>query len=145
MEIKQINLPDFLIPWMDRFYEPLEMDLLAILSDQSLKKEQILRHLKKNKAVKEDNNLDQFLKRAWKRAVVKHLDDQRIEPEDFHKRYEYWALFEGWMDLPADIKDKLNVWELNHYIATHAQSIDEMKLFFKISLQIFLLRNDKLC
>jgi len=127
LKTKQINLPDFVLPWVDRFYEPLEMDLLEILAGQPLDREQILGRLKKKENFQEDINLDQFLKRAWKRGVVKHFDDQRMEPEDFHKRYEYWALFEGWKDLPGEIKDKLNEWELIQYIASHEQKAEELK------------------
>ncbi|RLC19147.1 MAG: hypothetical protein DRH93_15835 [Deltaproteobacteria bacterium] len=122
-----MNLPDFLIPWIDRFYEPLEMDLLQILSSQPLEKEQIVTLFKKNNTLKDDNNFDQFLKRAWQRGVIKFLDNGQIIPEDFHIRFEYWALFEGWKDIPSEIKDKLNDWELNHYIASHAQSAEDLK------------------
>jgi len=122
-----MNPPDFLIPWLDRFYEPLEMDLLQILSSQPLEKEQIVTLLKKNKILKNDNNFDQFLDRAWQRGVVKCLDDHLIASEDFHIRFEYWALFEGWKDLSSGIKDKLNDWELNHYIASHTKKVKELK------------------
>jgi len=126
-----MDLPEFLIPWLDRFYEPMEIDLLKILGKQPLEKEQIVTRLKKNKVLKDDNYFDQFLIRAWQRGVVKHLDDQRIAPEDFHIRFEYWALFEGWKDLPAKIKDKLNDWELNHYIAAHGQKAEDLKNGYK--------------
>jgi len=122
-----LNFPDFLIPWLDRFYEPLEIDLLQVLAGKPFEKEQIRKVLPKNKILKDNNNFDLFLKRAWQRGVVKFLDDQRIELEDFHVRYEYWALFEGWKDLPSEIKDQLNAWELNHYIASHAQSAEDLK------------------
>lgn len=122
-----MNSPDFLTPWLDRFYEPLEMDLLQILANQPLEKKQIVTLLKKNKTLNDDNNFDRFLERAWQRGVVKRLDDQWIASEDFHIRFEYWALFEGWKDLPAEIKNKLNDWELDHYMASHAQSAEDLK------------------
>ena len=46
-----MNLPDFLIPWKDRFYEPMEMDLLLILASQPREKEQIRIFLEKNKTL----------------------------------------------------------------------------------------------
>jgi len=122
-----MNLPDFLMPWLDRFYEPLEMDLLQILAGKPLEKEKIRIILGKNNTLDDDTDFDRFLKRARQRGVIKFLDDRRIVLEDFHIRFESWALFEGWKDLPAEIKDKLNVWELDHYIASHAQSAEDLK------------------
>ena len=122
-----MNIPKFLIPWIDRFYEPLEIDLLRILSTKPLEKDHILELLGKKQSLKDFKNFDRFLKRAWQRGVVKFLDDSRIAPEDFHIRLDYWVLFEGWKDLPVEIKSKLNDWELNHYIASHCQRAEEMK------------------
>lgn len=122
-----MNIPEFLIPWIDRFYDPLETDLLQILKNKPLEKKNVIKLLIKNKGLKVFNNFDQFLERARKRGVVKILDDRRIALEDFHTRFEYWALFEGWKDIPPEIKDKLNNWELNYYIASHAQYAEELK------------------
>jgi Pyruvate/2-oxoacid:ferredoxin oxidoreductase delta subunit len=122
-----MNPPDFLTPWLDHFYEPLEIDLLQIVASKPLEKKQIVKLLGKNKTLKEYNHFDHFLERAWQRGVVKRIDGQLIAPEDFHVRFEHWALFEGWKDLPAEIKDKLNEWELNHYMASHAQSAEDLK------------------
>ncbi|MBT8358723.1 MAG: 4Fe-4S binding protein [Deltaproteobacteria bacterium] len=122
-----MNPPEFLIPWIDRFYELLEIDLLHVIANKPLEKEHILKLLRKKKTLKDYSNFDRFLKRAWQRGVVKFLDDRRIAAEDFHIRFDYWALFEGWKDLPIEIKDKLNDWELNHYITSHGQSAKELK------------------
>ena len=32
----QAGMPDFLIPWADRFYEPLEVELIDILGNDAL-------------------------------------------------------------------------------------------------------------
>jgi Pyruvate/2-oxoacid:ferredoxin oxidoreductase delta subunit len=126
-KIQEMNLPGFLTPWLDRFYEPQEIDLLQILADKPLEKEQIIKLLKQKNILKDYHGFDRFLERAWQRGVVKFLDDQCITREDFHIRFDYWALFEGWKDLPIEIKDKLNHWELNHYIAIHGKSAEELK------------------
>ncbi|MBW2252859.1 MAG: hypothetical protein JRF60_20155, partial [Deltaproteobacteria bacterium] len=122
-----MNIPEFLTPWIDRFYEPLEIDLLQILANKPLEKEQIVKLLGKSKTLKGFNNFDRVLERAWQRGVVKFLDDRRIAPEDFNVRFDCWALFEGWKDLPIEIKDKLNDWELNYYITSHGQRAKELK------------------
>ncbi|MDA3787486.1 MAG: hypothetical protein PF503_03185 [Desulfobacula sp.] len=67
MQIQKMNVPDFLAPWLDRFYEPLEIDLLQILASKSLEKKQIGMLLEKNKTLKDYNNFDLFLERAWQK------------------------------------------------------------------------------
>ena len=34
---------------------------------------------------------------------------------DFHARFEVWAVFEGWKDVPAEVRAALNDWELGNY------------------------------
>lgn len=127
IEKATMNIPEFLTPWIDRFYDPLEIDLLQILKNRPLEKKSVIKLLIKNKVLKAFNDFDQFLERARIRGVVKILDDKSIALEDFHIRFEYWALFEGWKDLPSEIKDKLNNWELNNYIKSHAQYAEGLK------------------
>jgi hypothetical protein len=90
-------------------------------------KKWLIKLLGKNRTSEDRYDFDCFLERAWQRGIVKFLDDQTIAQEDFHVRFDYWALFEGWKDLPVDIKDKLNDWELNHYIASHAPAAEKLK------------------
>lgn len=122
-----MNLPDFILPWMDRFYDSLEIELLQILKDHPLNKETIIEHLAKKNKSKKFCNFDVFLERAWRRGVIKILNKRLFAVEDFHVRFDYWALFEGWKDLPVEIKDKLNNWELNYYISTHGKRAEELK------------------
>jgi hypothetical protein len=53
-----MNVPDFIIPWLDRFYTPLEMELLQILAEKPLEEEQIRKVLSKSEIAKDDNNVD---------------------------------------------------------------------------------------
>ncbi len=114
------GMPMFLEPWIRRFYTPLEIDLLTALKDQSMTVDEIQHQFGAELS-------DCFLERAWRRGVVRRLDDGRIAPADFHVRFESWALFEGWQDLPEDIKDRLNRWELAHYTARHRRTVASLK------------------
>ena len=70
-----MNLPQFLIAWLDRFYEHLEMDLLQIVADTPPEEEQIRNILPKNKILQEHKNSERFLERTWQRGVVSLFDD----------------------------------------------------------------------
>jgi len=122
-----MNIPEFLIPWLDRFYDPFEIELLQVLENKPIGKNHLIKLLGKNKTSEDQYDFDYFLERAWQRGTIKFFDDQTIAQEDFHVRFDYWALFEGWKDLPVDIKDKLNDWELKHYIASHAPAAEKLK------------------
>ena len=54
-------------------------------------------------------------------------DDGNYVSADFHVRYEFWALFEGWQDLPGEIKDRLNQWELASFVDRKKPHIDAFK------------------
>ena len=112
--------PTFLEPWLTRFYTPLEIDLLTKLNRRPMTVDEVRQ---KHGAALSDS----FLERAWRRWVVRRLDDGRIAPADFHVRFESWALFEGWQDLPDDIKDRLNRWELAYYTEKHRGTVASLK------------------
>jgi Pyruvate/2-oxoacid:ferredoxin oxidoreductase delta subunit len=58
---------------------------------------------------------------------VKRLADGRLAKERFHVRFESWALFEGWQDLPDEIRSRLNRWELDDYLNRHGDTVDRLK------------------
>ncbi|HUK77028.1 MAG TPA: 4Fe-4S binding protein [Thermoleophilia bacterium] len=102
------GLPDFLLPWVDRFYEPLELDLAEVLAAGPLTELEVLRRIPGITTVD--------LARAARRGVVDpDGDGERVALADFHARFEIWAMFEGWRDVPDDVAARLNRWELVHY------------------------------
>lgn len=121
------NMPDFLRPWLDRFFENTEIELVLLLGGMSLPIDEIL---KKWRAVYGDCNHDQmqaYIKRCYNRGILAKDDDGRLRPADFHTRFDIWALFEGWKDLPVAIRDKLNRWELDYYQQGHLDQIRTLK------------------
>ncbi len=112
--------PAFLLPYLNRFYTDREIDLLQWLGDETRSTEATQTHLG-------SSGTDEFLQRAWRRGVVKRLAGGRLAAENFHVRFESWALFEGWQDLPKAIKSRLNRWELDHYISRHRDAVERLK------------------
>ena len=114
------EIPAFLEPWITRFYTPLEIDLLTALDGNAMTADEAYEKLG-------PETTNSFLERAWRRGVVRRLDDGRIVPANFHVRFESWALFEGWQDLPKAIKNRLNQWELDHSLSTHRRMVEALK------------------
>ena len=114
------GMPAFLEPWISRFYTPLEIDLLSTLNRGAMAPSDIIETLGEEMTVGSIN-------RAWRRGIVSRLEDGRIVTASFHVRFEIWALFEGWKDLPADVKNQLNRWELEHYLADHRDTVESLK------------------
>ena len=114
------RIPAFLQAWLDRFYTPTEIRLLQILDKQKLSESQIRRRLGPEQP-------DDFLERAWKRGVLHRSDGGGFEPADFHDRFEKWALFEGWQDLPEAMKTQLNEWALDDYVERHRNRVERIK------------------
>jgi ferredoxin len=45
----------------------------------------------------------------------------------FHARFDIWATFEGWKDIPADVAERLNEWELEHYTARVSADVTALR------------------
>jgi len=84
-----MNIPEFLIPWLDRFYDPFEIELLQVLENKPIGKNHLIKLLGKNKTSEDQYDFDYFLERAWQRGTIKFFDDQTIAQEDFHVGFDY--------------------------------------------------------
>lgn len=107
-----VGFPEFLVPWLSRFFEIEEIRLLLDLAEESSR-------LSWSR---------DFLDRSYKRGVIDFDSTGNMVPADFHSRFEIWALFEGWQDIPTDIKKKLTRWEMESYQSKHEPSIRESRI-----------------
>lgn len=118
---KLVNAPAFIQPWLDRFYEPAEITLLEKLSSQP--------SLPATDEVQFQNTFNlspKTCQRLLLRSVLSN-DGGIIKIADFHDRYDIWALFEGFKDLPDDIRNRLNQWELDAYIQSNEKEVEQIR------------------
>lgn len=94
-----VAAPPFILPWLHRFYSPAEADLVFAAAAGELP----------------GAHEQRTLQRAVWRAIL-DLRDGTYRPSSFHHRWEQWAFFEHWADIPAEIRTQLNDWELSYYI-----------------------------
>lgn len=121
-----VDLPDFLVPWIDRFYDALEMTLILLLGQTELDAEDVRKRWTASGGDRLPD-LDTFLERAFRKGVAHRDKNRRYRVADFHARYDAWALFEGWKDVPEDVRDTLNSWELAHYQSVCRSQIEELR------------------
>ena len=105
--------PEFLLPWLDRFYTPADADLVLAAAGAG-------------NATDGAAGLG-ALERAVRRAVLDRDDEGHVSPASFHARFEMWAFFEGWCDLPDDVRQRLNEWELASYIDEIGPGVEAMR------------------
>jgi len=122
-----LRIPGFIVPRLDRFFTRQEVYLVLLLADGPLRIGDIAARWAGAECYRDLNHLQDFLDRSCKRGIVSRCDKDRFQPADFHARFDNWALFEGWMDLPDAIKDQLNSWELEDYIRRHANQVNVLK------------------
>lgn len=125
--MRACRIPAFLAPWIDRFYTPLEIKLISALEDRARPWEESTRPIKNNHKLPDAVGQDAFLAHCLQRGVIAGTRDTGLIAANFHRRFEYWALFEGWMDLPKEIQERLNAWELDDYLQRHATTIATIK------------------
>ena len=91
-----VGLPDFLIPWTDRFYELREIELVLLLGRDTLDTHAVQTHWSAAPDCNGPSDIETFLKRSFKRGVLQRDDGFQYTVADFHARYDIWALFESW-------------------------------------------------
>ena len=121
------EIPDFLKPWIDRFFEDIEIELVMRLANRPLARKEINRAFSSRfKPDSPDANSD-FAMRSYRKGIINWRDDNRFDPANFHARFDKWVMFEGWKDIPDEIRNQLNAWELAYYERRHADQISNLK------------------
>ena len=125
--LRVFEIPEFVKPWIDRFFEEIEIDLVMRLANRPLSRKEINKaFLSRFKPDPSDANSD-LTTRAYRKGIINLRDDNRFEPADFHARFDKWAMFEGWKDIPDEIRNQLNSWEFAHYEKQHANQITKLR------------------
>ena len=125
--LRIFEIPEFVIPWIDRFFEEIEIDLVMRLANRPFSREEINRaFLSRFRPDFRDANSD-LTTRAYRKGIINLREDNRFEPADFHARFDKWAMFEGWKDIPDKIRNQLNAWEFSHYKKQHANQITKLR------------------
>ena len=122
-----MNIPEFIIPWIDRFFEKAEIELVLLLAPKPLLDREIIHQVSQWADELRPAAPQDWLTRVYKRGTVNRSKDSRYTPADFHTRFEFWAIFEGWKDIPQPICEQLNSWELSYYEKEHRSQIDGLK------------------
>ena len=122
-----MDIPEFIMPWVDRFFESAEIELVLLLARKPLLDSEIILQIRRwddelRPAVPQD-----WISRVYKRGTINLNNDNRYTLADFHTRIEMWSIFEGWQDVPQHICDQLNHWEMLFYENEHRAQIDGLK------------------
>ena len=60
-------------------------------------------------------------------TVLNRVERLYYRVADFHTRYDIWALFESWQDIPDDVRQAINRWELSFYQSRHRHLIEALR------------------
>jgi Pyruvate/2-oxoacid:ferredoxin oxidoreductase delta subunit len=93
-----IGAPEFILPWLDRLYDEDDAALVMAAAAGQVAGAEPAR-----------------LERAYRRAVLDRDEDGVYKPADLHERLEFWAMFEGWKDVPLVVRRKLADWDVDFY------------------------------
>jgi ferredoxin len=105
-----VGAPEFVSPWLDRFYDDADVDvLLASGGSAGL-----------------ENVEPERLERAVRRAVLDRDEAGAHSPASFADRLDIRAMFEGWTDFPADIRARLADWATDDYAASVRDDLEAL-------------------
>lgn len=125
--MQQCRMPAFAAPWVGRFYESADLQLLVLCEGEGATEKSLCDRLVAVEVAPTHAAALALIHRAVVRGVLSDTSSNGIQPADFHIRFDYWALFEGWQDLPNHVRWQLNQWELETYIEGHRQVAADLK------------------
>jgi len=106
-----VGAPEFVLLWLDRFYDGDDGEvLLAVAGGQGT-----------------DDIEPARLERAMRRAVLDRDEAGAYAPASFAERLDICAMFEGWHDIPADIRALLTCWATDDYAASVRDDLEALK------------------
>ena len=114
------GVPEMALPWIDRFLEPDEIALVRALSTGPLPLPEAAARLPRLVG-------SSFFERVVRRGVANQPTPSTISLASFADRFEVWALFEGWRDLPEETRTSLRDWSLACYLEERRAQIDVLK------------------
>jgi len=107
-----VGAPDFVLPWLDRFYSDDDALLILALGAPS---------------EGSDARGPERLEQAVRRAVLDRDEAGVYAPASFADRLDIWAMFEGWGDIPADVRARLADWATDDYAASIRDDVLALK------------------
>ena len=112
-----VGAPDFILPWLDRFYDEEDAELVLAAGGTDGDDGEDGRGA--SSLTGSETGLagagEVRLERAVRRAILDCDQAGAYTPSDFHARLEIWAMFEGWKDVPLAIHGRLADWDLGFY------------------------------
>lgn len=106
-----VGAPEFVLPWLDRFYNGDDVAvLLAAGGPAGLARVEPER-----------------LERALRRAVLDRDEAGAYAPATFADRLDICAMFEGWRDIPDDVRRRLADWATDDYAASVRDDLEALK------------------
>ena len=114
------GMPDVVLPWIDRFLEPDELALVVALSTGPLTLPEVAARLPRQVG-------PSFFARAIQRGIANQPTPEMLSLADFGDRFDIWALFEGWKDLPGETRSRLANWSLERYVAAKRDQVEMLK------------------
>ena len=114
-----VGAPDFILPWLDRFYDEDDAELILAASETA------------GEGGRDAAPLagagEERLARAVRRAVLDRDESGACAPSDFHSRLEIWAMFEGWKDVPLAVHRRLADWDVDYYAGRIREDVQAVR------------------
>lgn len=116
-----VGAPEFVLPWLDRFYDDEDAGLVLALGDGPRTEPGLAVAL----GLAEDD-VRALVARAYRRYVV-DLSDTLVSASSFADRSALWAQFEGWKDVPGTVRTELVEWWLADYTESVREALTKLR------------------
>ncbi len=117
--VRDFGAPAFIGPYLERFFEEADVLLVHALAGGPLTADELRHRLPHMDGA--------AVERAHRRGMVNRSSDGEVKLADFHARFEIWAIFEGWKDVPDELRADLNRWEQDAYLERKRPQIEALR------------------
>jgi ferredoxin len=116
-----VGAPDFIRPWLDRFYDDADGELVLALGDGPRTVSDLAVALGTSLG-----ELDPRLDHAWRHCVVDR-EGELVSAASFVDRCGIWAQYEGWKDVPRGVRGELAEWWLADYTESVRDTLTKLR------------------
>jgi Pyruvate/2-oxoacid:ferredoxin oxidoreductase delta subunit len=113
-----VGAPEFVLPWLDRFYDGGDAGLLLAVGGPGVGD---------GKPTGLEDVEPARLERAVRRAVLDRDEAGAYAPASFADRLDICAMLEGWRDIPDDVRQRLADWATDDYAASVRDDLEALK------------------
>jgi hypothetical protein len=121
--VRIFNVPAQMLPYIEHVATPEEMEVVVAMEGRTLSVPEIA-HL----VQKPEEEIGKVVKQCFDRMILRRTTKEpphTFKASGFYHRISPIAMYEGWNDVPPEVRDEVVQWELDEWIKLWTPTVAE--------------------